>query len=357
MTLLLRSTDTENADGGTPTETPAPPETRVCPTCSAPLEDGQDWCLNCGEAQSGGRRVALPGKRATATVLALTTVLVGGAVAASYAALQDGTEPSGTPTQIAQAPAASQAAPAPTVTPDASATTPAPSTVVPGDTSVTPAPTDTGATTLPDAGSTPDIPAPSSPSTSSGSSSTGSSTSTSTGSSTTDDSTADTRTSTTKTTTTPTETEPVAIDLADDAGSLYDPFKRDTAAGDPTKAFDGDPNTSFPVTVAAGSQQIGAGLAVALPKLQGIREIDLKTKTPGFKIEVYATDDEELPPDVLDTRWAHLKDITGVGTKDDGAQTVNLGSGSTKYRHVLLWFTAPPTDGSTVRISELKLLG
>jgi hypothetical protein len=149
---------------------------------------------------------------------------------------------------------------------------------------------------------------------------------------------------------------PVAIKLADGAAALYDPYKRDTAAGDPTKAFDGDPNTSFPITVAAGSTQVGAGLTVALPKLGGIREIDLTTKTPGFKVEIYATDETDLPPDVLDTRWAHLKDVTGVGTDADGKQIVSLGSGTTKYRHVLLWFTAPPTDGSTVRVSELKLL-
>ncbi|MCW2984195.1 MAG: hypothetical protein JWR63_1765, partial [Conexibacter sp.] len=104
MTLLLRDTDTEPKDqaaAAAPPEAPqAPPEVRTCPTCQAPLEDGQDWCLNCGEAQPG-RRLALPGKRATATVLALTTVLVGGAVAASYAALQDGSQtPAATPTQI-----------------------------------------------------------------------------------------------------------------------------------------------------------------------------------------------------------------------------------------------------------------
>ena len=62
---------------------------------------------------------------------------------------------------------------------------------------------------------------------------------------------------------------------------------------------------------------------------------------------------------MLDTRWAHVKDVTGVGSDADakGKQIVKLGSGATKYRHVLLWFTAPPTDGSTVRVSELKLLG
>jgi hypothetical protein len=358
MTLLLRDTDhdspktpTDSAPVEAPVETP--PEVRSCPKCSAPLEDGQDWCLNCGEAQSGGRRLALPGKRATATVLALTTVLVGGAVAASYAALSDDpANPASTPTQLAQVPAPSSAAPAAPVTPDPAAALP--SSAAPADT--TPAPSDTA--TLPDAGDTPSVPAPSSlpsstPSTSAGEPTTDSSSSTSTTKTTTQkDTTAGTRTSTT-----PAETEPVAIKLADDAAALYDPYKRDTAAGDAAKAFDGDPNTSFPVTVAAGSTQIGAGLAVALPKLEGIREIDLTTKTPGFKIEIYATDEDDLPPDVLDTRWAHLKDVTGVGTDTDGKEIVNLGSGTTKYRHVLLWFTAPPADGSTVRVSELKVLG
>ena len=33
----------------------AAPEVRTCPTCQAPLEPEQDWCLNCGEAQSSRR--------------------------------------------------------------------------------------------------------------------------------------------------------------------------------------------------------------------------------------------------------------------------------------------------------------
>jgi hypothetical protein len=358
MTLLLRDTDTTAPAGapeGQAPEVEAPPEVRACPKCAAPLEDGQDWCLNCGEAQTGGRRMALPGKRATATVLALTTVLVGGAVAASYAALSDGTEATPPPTQIAQAPPASQAAPAPTTDPGA-ATAAQPSTAAPADTSTLP-PVDDTASTPPDAGTTPDVPAPSSSSSSSSSTTGGDSTADSDSSSTTDTTTDSTSTSTTRTSTTPAETEPVAIALGDDPGALYDPYKRDTAAGSAAKAFDGDPNTSFPITVAAGSTQVGAGLAVDLPKLQGVREVDLTTKTPGFKIEIYATDEEDLPPDVLDTRWAHLKDVAGVGSDTDGKEIVNLGSGTTKYRHVLLWFTAPPADGSTVRVSELKILG
>jgi hypothetical protein len=358
MTLLLRDTANAPEQTAAPAPVEAPPEVRTCPTCQAPLESGQDWCLNCGEAQPS-RRLALPGKRAAATVMALTTVLVGGAVAASYAALQDGSEvPPATPAQVAQVPAPAPAPDAAAVAAAAAAAAAA-SSAVPAEPS-TPSSADTGV--LPDdGGSSSYTPPPSSDDFSDSSSSQGttSSSQTATGnnSGTSDDSTADTRTSTTQTTTTP--AEPVAITLGDGAAALYDPYKRDTAAGDAKKAFDADPNTSFPITVAPGSTQVGAGLAVDLPKLQGIREIELTTKTPGFKVEIYATDDTELPPDVLDTRWAHLKDVTGVGSEADakGKEIVKLGSGATKYRHVLLWFTAPPAGGSTVRVSELKLLG
>ena len=357
MTLLLRDTANEPETTAATAPVEAPPEVRTCPTCQAPLEAGQDWCLNCGEAQPS-RRIGLPGKRAAATVMALTTVLVGGAVAASYAALQDSPAPATTPTQVAQVPAPAPAPDAAAQAAAAAAAAAAASSAVPAQ-PVTPVPSDS--TTLPDTGSSSDYtPPPSSsadfpdaPSSSQGTSK-GSETATGNDSTTTSDtSTADTRTSTTQS-----ETLPVAIALGDDAAALYDPYKRDTAAGDAKKAFDNDPGTSFPITVAAGSTQVGAGLTVDLPKLQGIREIDLTTKTPGFKVEVYATDDTDLPPDVLDTRWAHLKDVTGVGSEAEGGkQIVKLGAGTTKYRHVLLWFTAPPSDGSTVRVSELKLLG
>jgi hypothetical protein len=346
MTLLLRDPDAKAGEPSAPAPSDEAPEVRACPTCQTPLEAEQDWCLSCGAAQPG-RPAGLPGRRAAATVLALTAVLVGGAVAASYAALQDGSQtPAATPTQIAQvpapAPAPSATAPAPTAQPSIAA----PSSTLP------PATTTPKTSSPPAVGSTPVTPPPSSSGASTGSTGT-SGTSTGSGTTTTKgNTTADTRTSTT-----PADTGPVPIKVSETAATLYDPFKRDTAAGDPAKALDGDPNTSFPVTVAAGSQQIGAGLTVDLGKQQGLREIDVTTKTPGFKIEIYATNETDLPPDVLDTRWAHLKDVTGVGTDTSGKEKVALGSGTSKYRHVLLWFTAPPTDGSTVRVSELKVLG
>src|SRR4051794_14148695 len=161
MTLLLRDPDAKAAEPDAETPPEATPEVRACPRCSAPLEPEQDWCLQCGEAQPG-RLSSLPGKRAAATVLALTTLMVGGAVAASYAALnEDGPAPATTtPTQLAQVPPAADPAPAPVV--------PGSSTIAPED-PAPPAP-DTGAGALPDAGDTPDVPAPAAPSSTSSSS-------------------------------------------------------------------------------------------------------------------------------------------------------------------------------------------
>ena len=74
-------------------------------------------------------------------------------------------------------------------------------------------------------------------------------------------------------------------------------------------------------------------------------------------MEIYATDETALPPDILDTRWSHIKDVSNVGTKDDGKQRIVLGGGSTKYATLLLWLTQPPSDGTRLRIAELNLFG
>jgi hypothetical protein len=137
---------------------------------------------------------------------------------------------------------------------------------------------------------------------------------------------------------------------------MYDPYQRAKDSGKTERALDGDTSTSWyvdPLNV----QEIGVGYDVDLGKLQGIREIQLQTSTPGFKIEIYATDEATPPPNILDTRWSHIKDVTKVGVKDDGQEKIVLGAGTTKYRNLLLWFTAPPTDGPRLRLTELKILG
>jgi len=76
-----------------------------------------------------------------------------------------------------------------------------------------------------------------------------------------------------------------------------------------------------------------------------------------------ALERSKVPPDILDTRWSHITNRSKVdanskaGNKPgDGKERIVLGAGTHKYRHILLWFTTPPSAGPTVRISELSLL-
>ena len=338
---------------GAPPEPPgeAPPEdvtpdpgTRTCKSCGEPLEPGQDWCLACGTA--AGRLGERPGFRSSMIVLGLTALLVLGAVAASYAALRDDptTPPGQTAAQVAQTPPA--AAPPATTAPPAATTTSTPATStgqtqtlpkvqVPSNTSPAPAPkTPTTATPAPTPSTSTPTPTPVPPP----ATSTGSGTSTST---------------TPSTTTTP--TAPVAIELPATAGALYDPYRRAAAVGVPAKAIDGDGSTSWYFDPIPGSTQIAAGYVVSLGQARGIKAIDLSTPTPGFKVEIYATDEATPPPSITDTRWAHITDQSDVGA--DGKTHIVLGAGSSKYQTLLLWITKPPTSGTRVRISELKVFG
>jgi outer membrane biosynthesis protein TonB len=257
--------------------------------------------------------------RAAATVVGLTVALVAGAVTAGYAAISGdaGREvakaPAAAATPIVQPPPSTPAAPTPAppaapltkVAPPKTSAPPVshPSTPAPA---VTPAPTTSTPTT-----STP-----------------------------------------TTTTPAPADNSPQPIDLGADAASLYDPYTRAASHGDPVDAYDDDPATAWNVTT-PDAQAMQVGLAVDLGKKRSIKELQLQTSTPGFRVELYATDTAQLPPDILDTRWAHLKNQSNVAKTDK----ITLAGDGHKYRYVLMWLTTPPTAGPTVKIKELKLLG
>ena len=338
-----------------PQETPADPGTRTCSNCGATMEPGQDWCLTCGAA--AGPADPTPGRRAAATLLGLLALLVAGAVAASYAALrEDQTTP---PTQaqvnaaqVAQTPPATTPPPAATTTPPAdTTTTPDSSTstgkstlpkVTPPATSSSPSPTPTptpAPQTSPPAAATPAPATPPAASTGTNTGSTPTPGGTLTGSQ----------------TTTPSPTAPIDMDLAQSAGSVYDPYRRATAVGVPGKALDHDGSTSWYVDTAPGQPQVGMGYVVNIGSAKGIKAVDITTPTPGFKVEIYATDEATPPPAITDTRWAHITDKSNVGA--DGKTHIVLGAGSSKYQTLLVWITKPPTSGTRVRISELKVFG
>jgi hypothetical protein len=315
------------------------------------MEPEQDWCLNCGTA-APGRLGERPGWRAASTVIALALLLVLGAVGASYAALTGDSQPK----QTASAPPAAPPAAAQVAPP--AATTQPPAATQPPATATTPAkPKTLPKVKAPTAGATAGAPITPTPTTSTPAPSTGT-----TGAGTPGTNTGTTPTGTgtgttgTGTTTAPADTGPKPIELNGDAGTVYDPFKRVKDSGETKRALDGDQTTSWYVDPTVPTQ-IAVGYVVDLGKLQGVRQINLQTPTPGFRVEIYATDETTPPPDILDTRWSHIKDVSDVGTKDDGKQKIVLGAGTSKYRNVLLWFTQPPTDAPRLRIAELELLG
>jgi len=289
------------------------------------MKPGQDWCLECGSA-APGRLGARPGWRAAFTVVALTVLLLAGAVIASYAALTTDAD------RKAAAPSAGSgspiAAPAPAVAQPAAPIVPGatgPGTVPPA---VAPAPGTAGAPIIPatpprPATNTPVMPpagkapaaAPAPP--------------------------AATKTPPAGTKPAePTAPKPVIVSLKSDAASTYDPEKRAGAEfGPAADAVDKSPKTVWDVTVPADGKPIGAGLMIDLGKPYALRALRIATPTPGFRVEVYgAVSAKQTPEDILDKRWEHLTDIKRAG---DGKLVSLLGKSKNKQQLLLLYVTVP----------------
>jgi hypothetical protein len=320
-------------------ETPENTPSRTCTNCSAPLAGGQDWCLECGAAQPG-RLGGRPGWRAALTVIGVTTVLVGGAGAAAYAALSSDAQRDATaqapPTaapQVAQPPVIT-AAPESTIETTPTTPTTAPSVTTPGsDGADVPAPG--GSDDAPATPVTPVTPVtPATPVTPPSN---------------------DPTTTTTTGTTTTTETTPdvVAIDLAGDAANPYDPYDRvkDADKDDSDDAIDGNDGTAYEIPV-AGDGSVNVGVTVRLSSPQQLSKVLLTTDTPGFTVELYATTSKEQPKDVIDDRWDHIANKSDVGNE----ATLNFKKEfkDKKYRRVLLWFTKQPADTKVI-IPEIQV--
>jgi hypothetical protein len=310
-------------------EAPGPeaaPE-HACAACGAALAADQGWCLECGTAAPGRLGAGRHAFRAAAAIVSAVLLLVLCAGAAGYAALSDDAQqiaaapppPSGAP-QVAQAPAVPAPAPAPAAKPPASAKapTPAPAAAPAAPPQPTPAPAAKPApeasAAAPDQGKA-DAPAP-----------------------------------------TPAEAPGLQeLSLGPDAALVYDPYKKATDQTDPADAYDTDKKTAFTITTDPATGDMGVGLDFDLETARDVRAIEVLTSTPGVRVEVYATE-RGLPPDILDTRWQHVasRSSVGAGKGEKGLETIEFARG--KYRHVLLWFTTPPPDGSTVGISEVRLL-
>ena len=341
-TIENPSTETTEAPAPVDGAPPQAPEvvvpddaSRLCVSCAALLEEGQDWCLECGTAQPG-RISAKPGWRAALVVVAVVALLAAGAVAAAYAALSSDAEYRAS---APPPPAAEPIVPAPPAQ-----TTPAPAEETPpipapeNDTEAdAPAPRDN----TPDPAPSP-TPAPSADTSgdSFGSGSTGTSGgSTGGGTSTEDEAPA-------------VEKPDPVIALGPDAASTFDPYDRAGGlTGDPADAIDGRTKTAWEAPVSAADGKVDIGLLVSLEEAQEIQKVRLQAGTPGFSVALYGSK-LGTPPDAAPGAtkyWVKLDETIDFGTDE------KLDVGGRTYRHVLLWFTDQPAD-TKVMIPEVALL-
>ena len=298
-----------------PEPAPAPAPGTVCRICAAPREDGQDWCLQCGTAYARPR--SLGSLKSLGALTAATLVLMSGAAVASVAAIND--KKPGPPTVVATV-ARSVAA----------TTTAAPITPVttPPDSAVTPLPVDTPVTPAPI------TPAP---------------------------------TTTTPTTTTPTTTTPAPtttrILISSGAGALYDPLARAQQTGDPQRAIDGDPGTSWFVTTPPdGDMNVGYLIDLGEPTL--LKKLHVFTKTPGMALRILGATSTDPPPSFDDSGWTEIAQEPDAGLDAKGHPrssklpvAIPLETNGKKFRLIAIAIKTPPLSGTTARFTELRLFG
>ena len=350
---LARDTATSCARPDAPAEQPpasAPAgepvaRARDLHACGAAMAPGQDWCLECGEAVPGrrrARRACAPRRRSSA----LTALLVGGAVAASLRGAERRRRPR-TPRSSPRSPPS-----APRRSPGAAGRdAPAPP----------PPPTPAAHGTPPDAGPPATPPAARRDAPAAGDARRPRVRGRDAG----DrrrrrrldrrrrvDDQPDRRTTDAR--------RPDAgrhRRSADDAASLYDPYTRATAAGDPAQGARRRRRHLVPGHGRGRQPQIGAGLVVDLGKAQRHqRARPARPRRPASRSRSTRPTDRRCRPTSLDTRWAHLKDDTGVGDgRRQGERLARRRHDEVPPRPAVVHGAAD--DGTPVRISELKVLG
>lgn len=308
---------------------------RSCPHCGAAMQEGQDWCLQCGAGMPGGSRTG-PGWRSAAAVLGATGVLVLGAAAAAYAALQQNT-PAKPPVPVAQTPATTT-----TTTTSAVSTTPPPVSTPAQTPNVKSLTTPTTPPKIPGSTSTP-----------SSQKSTTSTTRTKSNSTT-------TTTSTSPANPQQSGSQPVAVLLDTNAAQIYNPSNLPASRfSDPSLAIDGDTTTAWTVQLEASeAPSVGAGLTLNLNTPLKIAQMTLITETTGITVQIYGTKNSKAPQSLHSEEWVPLSHAHLVRKRK---ATIELMEASKSFRQLLVWIVKAPTSttgqftGTDAAINEIQL--
>jgi hypothetical protein len=308
-----------------------------CPKCGSPMQEGQDWCLQCGTGKPQGFGGG-PGWRTGVAILGATAVLVCGASVAAYAALNKAKPKPAVVAVIAKTPTTSTTPTTPSATPTPGVPTtvkPAPKiplqtstpksssseNLFPPETKTTPTPA-TKTTEESKKGST-------EPSGSEGS---------------------ETKTG---------EEAPSPILLDTNAASVYNPYDFPAPLfGEPSLAIDGEVSTAWTAQVqASDAPQMAEGLVLDLKSPQKLGSATVKTTTTGATVEIYATNSSALPTTISSPEWAR---VVGLKVLKKKTTSLKLKTKGKSYRYILLWLAkAPPSSTAanpgSVSINELEL--
>lgn len=340
------------------------PRGGVCVHCGAPLQEGQQWCLQCGACEPGslGER---PSRWALGALALAAAILAAGATVAVAAAL-NGHSSAPRAATVALAPAATPTAPAASV----------PTTGLPAAPGKSGAATKTGAGSSPkgsansllfppsSTGKPPKVPAPTATPKSTGGS-TGESSTGSSGESTTTTP-ASTKTTETSTSTTeskskgePSKSEPILLDT--NSASTYNPYSYPEAGfGDAALAIDGEPSTAWTAQVQAHSfPNLAEGLLIDLRSPTKLGGLELRTPTRGMTVQVYGAGGAKAPATITTPGW---KLLSSSHVLKKTVTHLKLHTKGHAFRWLVVWIVkAPPSSQGTpqapgqVALSEVAL--
>jgi hypothetical protein len=333
-----------------------------CSKCGLPLQDGQDWCLQCGTgapgALSGG-----PGWRTGIAILGATALLVTGASVAAYAALNKAKPKPKTTVAVVKGVGTT------TVPPTSTPATPG---ATPGATTPTP-----GTPTTVKAAPPPKIPLQTPTPKSAGGENTEANNALF------PPETKTTKTPGTPSTTTKTSSEPTVspkessgsegaeakpeskaeapspILLDTNAASVYNPYSYPASLfGDPSLAIDGEVATAWTAQVQpAVAPKMAEGLVLDLKSPEKLGSVVVETTTTGITVEVYGAVGKTLPSSISDPAW---KRIVGLKVLKKKKTTLKLKTEGKGYRYIVLWLakapaTSTPANPGAVAINEFEL--
>ncbi len=332
---------------------PTAPEhaARVCANCGAALQNGQDWCLQCGTGAPDSLGSRAPTWRSAAIAVIALAVLVAGAAGAAYAALSKGSPSRRVlTTTLAQAPATTATTPVPptasTPTPTATAKVGAPTTIKPalplGKSKPpkiplsAPTPKTLTTPTTPSGGAT--TPAAKLPTTA-------------------------------KQTPVPAgEAHPEALELDTNAASTYNPYAyAATNFGDPSLTIDGDASTGWTALVEpAVAPKMAVGLVIDLNTSRRLSALALNTTTPGLTVQVYGANGQAPPTSITDPAWVALTPSLVASKKHErlklGANSATAQAAKQPYRFIVLWISQAPASAvgtpqapGHISVNELEL--